>query len=199
MGVPSRPLLEAAPRVQVGCVALSAATAVLNSGPPVTSTKSSVRARRRTAGLFAGAPTGAHAAAAAALGRGQRERELGVRLQVLHARVEGRDAHVRLPSPAGEAHGVAERYPAIEAWVEIVDIVPQVMLRTIQRARGVVADRGHRHAARRAGPPGRLARNGAGERQEQVEVVPAMLVVPKDFRGHRPGAKARRTRAEFWS
>ena len=34
----------------------------------------------------------------------------------------------------GEAHGVAERTPR-STWVEIVDIVPQVMLRTIQRAR----------------------------------------------------------------
>ena len=36
--------------------------------------------------------------------------------------------------PSAKLTGLPNGYPAIEAWVEIVDIVPQVMLRTIQRA-----------------------------------------------------------------
>ena len=36
--------------------------------------------------------------------------------------------------PSAKLTGLPNGYPAIEACVEIVDIVPQVMLRTIQRA-----------------------------------------------------------------
>ena len=63
---PEPPAWKQPHEFKVGCVALSAATAVLNSGPPVTSTKSPVRARRAHGG-FSGSPrpdSGAHAAGA---------------------------------------------------------------------------------------------------------------------------------------
>ena len=118
----------------MGCVALSATTAVLNS----TARGRREVARQGQAGAAgSGSPrpdSGAHAAGALALGCGQRERELGARLQVLHAESRRR-RHVGVARAAvGVAHGVAKRVPRDRGCVEIVDIVPQVMLRTIQRA-----------------------------------------------------------------
>ena len=161
---PEPPAWKQPHEFKVGCVALSAATAVLNSGLPATSTKSPVRARRAHGG-FSGR---ARRRRVLALGRGQRERELGVRLQVLHARVEGRDAHVGVARAAvGEAHGVAKRVPRDRGLSrDRRHRAPGHAAHHPARVRGVVAYRGHRHACL-PGPPGRLARNEAGERQEQ--------------------------------
>ena len=191
---PEPPAWKQPHEFKVGCVALSAATAVLNSGPPVTSTKSARQGQAgawRVLGVAAPPTRRARRRRSAALGRGQRERELGVRLQVLHARVEGRDAHVGVAvPPSAKLTGLPNGYPAIEAWVEIVDIVPQVMLRTIQRAYAAwspTAGTGTPLVAR--GLPGAWHVTRPASARSRVEVVPAMLVVPKDFRGHRPGAK----------
>ena len=78
--------------------------------------------------------------------------------------------------PSAKLTGLPNGYPAIEACVEIVDIVPQVMLRTIQRAYAAWSPTAGTGTPVSRGLPGAWHVTRPASARSRVEVVPAMLL-----------------------
>jgi len=78
--------------------------------------------------------------------------------------------------PSAKLTGLPNGYPAIEACVEIVDIVPQVMLRTIQRQYAAWSPTAGTGTPASRGLPGAWHVTRPASARSRVEVVPAMLL-----------------------
>ena len=97
--------------------------------------------------------------------------------------------------PSAKLTGLPNGYPAIEACVEIVDIVPQVMLRTIQRAYAAWSPTAGTGTPVSRGLPGAWHVTRPASARSRVEVVPAILLVVETPPGPPTLRKSSRTRA----